>query len=404
MSSTTPATTTSLRELRARFAPIFASIAANAPRHEAERSHPFDEVRALKEAGFGALRLDPIDGGSGATLEQYFALLIELASADSNFPQIWRLHIAFTEDQLGREGGARWREEIASGSFFGGAWSETGGATFLDLGTTLTPAGDGYLLNGKKFYSTGSLYSDWISVLAPLGGPLDLVTAVVRSDARGVRIEDDWTGIGQRLTGSGTTIYSDVEVAAADVYSFAEHVPYAEALMQLVHLATLAGIARAAHRDMVTALRSRTRVYPAGLSAVAREDPQYHEIVGRVGALASATEASVLWAARQLDEVVDSIRTGTDPEEAGGLITSATIAVFEAQLTVTEQTLEAATLIYDVLGSSALDQSTQLDRHWRNARTLTSHNPRAYKARIVGDWHLNGADPNVALLGQILER
>jgi alkylation response protein AidB-like acyl-CoA dehydrogenase len=401
MTTTEITTPPTLRELRARFAPIFATIADNALRHEAERSHPFDEVRALKEAGFGALRLGTADGGSGATLEQFFALLVDLAAADSNFPQIWRLHIAFTEDQLGREGGARWRREIANNQFFGGAWSEVGGATFLDLGTTLTPTDAGYLLNGTKYYSTGSLYSDWISVLAPLGGPTDLVTAVVRTTAPGVRLDDDWRGIGQRLTGSGTTVYTDVAVSDDDIYTFAEHVPYGEALVQLVHLATLAGIARAAHTDVVAALRARTRVYPAGLTSVAREDPQYHEIVGRVGALASAAEASVLWSARQLDEVVEAIGEGAGGDEVTGLINAATVAVFESQLTVTEQTLEAATLIYDALGSSALDEKTLLDRHWRNARTLTSHNPRVYKARIVGDWHLNGADPNVALLGQV---
>jgi alkylation response protein AidB-like acyl-CoA dehydrogenase len=77
--------------------------------------------------------------------------------------------------------------------------------------------------------------------------------------------------------------------------------------------------------------------------------------------------------------------------------------VFEALVTITEQALEASTLIYDVLGSSALDRSSLLDRHWRNARTLTSHNPRAYKARIAGGWHLNGSDPVVALLGKVAE-
>jgi len=398
----TPAPT--LSDLRERFAPIFATIAENTLRHEAERSHPFDEVRALAEAGFGALRLDVADGGSGVSLEDFFALLIDLAAADSNVPQIWRLHIAVAEDQLRGADAARWRAEIADGSFFGGAWSETGGATFVDLGTTLTPSGDGYLLNGTKHYSTGSLYSDWISVLAPLGDPSNFVTVMVRRDAAGVELQDNWHGIGQRLTGSGTTVFTDVAVSADDIVPFTDRVPYAEALVQLVHLGTLAGIARAAHTDAVAALRARTRTYPQGLTDVARNDPQYLETIGRIGALASATEASVLWSARKLDVIVDAIATGVDPAEIADLVARATVAVFEAQVTVTEQTLEAATLVYDVLGSSALDQSVLLDRHWRNARTLASHNPRAYKARIAGDWHVNGADPNLALLGRMLEK
>ena len=75
---------------------------------------------------------------------------------------------------------------------------------------------------------------------------------------------------------------------------------------------------------------------------------------------------------------------------------SAAIAVYEAQLTVTDAALQASTLLFDALSSSALAEDRALDRHWRNARTVASHNPRVYKARLVGDWHLNGADPSAA--------
>jgi hypothetical protein len=33
-----------------------------------------------------------------------------------------------------------------------------------------------------------------------------------------------------------------------------------------------------------------------------------------------------------------------------------------------------------------------LHRHWRNARTIASHNPTIYKARAIGDVEINGAD------------
>ena len=47
----------------------------------------------------------------------------------------------------------------------------------------------------------------------------------------------------------------------------------------------------------------------------------------------------------------------------------------------------------DALGSSGVQRSAALDRHWRNARTLASHNPRIYKERMIGDFYLNGGDP-----------
>jgi alkylation response protein AidB-like acyl-CoA dehydrogenase len=71
------------------------------------------------------------------------------------------------------------------------------------------------------------------------------------------------------------------------------------------------------------------------------------------------------------------------------------VAVYEAQLTTTDEALAAATVLFDALGSSALDLSLALDWHWRNARAITSHNPRVYKERLVGAWHLNGTPPAV---------
>lgn len=55
--------------------------------------------------------------------------------------------------------------------------------------------------------------------------------------------------------------------------------------------------------------------------------------------------------------------------------------------------LKATASIFDALGASGVSEELALDRHWRNARTLASHNPRVYKARIIGDWLINGNDP-----------
>ena len=381
-------------DLRATFSPLFERIAAGAGAREAERRLPYEEVGALKEAGFGSLRLARADGGRGASLEQFFQLLVELGAADSNFPQIWRNHIAFVEDHRGGEAGKRWRQEIANRKLFGGAWTERGGETAGETKTEVTPVEGGYRLNGTKYYSTGSIYSDWVHVTAKLGTEEDRKVAVVGANAPGVRLLDDWTGVGQRLSGSGTAEFSDVWVPDTHLFAFKDRAPYQQVVYQLVHLATLAGIARAAHNDVVAALRSRkggsSRLGPP---RVPREEPLYQEVIGRVGALASSAEASVLWAARRVEPAANARFESASVDEVTALARLAAVAVYEAQLTVTEAALNASTILFDALGGSALDQSTLLDRHWRNARTISSHNPRVYKARMLGDWHLNGADP-----------
>lgn len=380
-------------ELHATFAPLFEQISKGARAREVERRLPYAEVRVLKEAGFGALRLTAADGGRGVSLEQFFQLLVELGAADSNLPQIWRNHIAFVEDHRSGEAGQRWRHEIANRKMFGGAWTERGGENPGETKTTVTPVEGGYRLNGTKSYSTGSIYADWVHVTARLGTEEDRQMALVRADAPGVQLVDDWTGVGQRLSGSGTSEFNDVWVPETHLYPYKARAPYQQVVYQLVHLATLAGIARAAHNDVVAALRSRAgraRVAPA---RAPREDPQYQEVIGRVGALASSAEASVLWAARRVEPAADARLAGASVDEITSLARHAAVAVYEAQLTVTDAALSAATILFDALGGSALDQSTVLDRHWRNARTISSHNPRVFKARMLGDWHLNGADP-----------
>ncbi|MCW2557600.1 MAG: acyl-CoA dehydrogenase, partial [Mycobacterium sp.] len=41
-------------------------------------------------------------------------------------------------------------------------------------------------------------------------------------------------------------------------------------------------------------------------------------------------------------------------------------------------------------GASASSRQRNLDRHWRNIRTITLHNPVAYKARVIGENLLHG--------------
>lgn len=381
-------------ELLDRFGPIIQRIQQGAAERERERTLPRDEVRALAEAGFGALRCPP-GGGRGVSLAAFFELLVHLAAADSNLPQIWRNHIAFVEDRLQpapADQNDHWRKVIASGAVVGGAWAERGSKPG-ESSTVLVPDGDRWRLTGTKYYSTGSIFADWISVTARRGEQEHLI-AVVDATADGVEVVDDWSGIGQRTTASGTARFTDVVVDDIGVFPFLERAPYQEAVYQLVHLATLAGIARAAVRDVVDAVRNRSRTYRQGLGDSAREDAQVLAVVGRVAALAYAAEAAVLRAAGPLDVAADAAIAGDHDEDAlAPLVHEATVVVYQAQVAVTELVLQATTLLYDALSASALDTSTLLDRHWRNARTVTSHNPRIYKERMVGNWYVNAIPP-----------
>ncbi len=117
------------------------------------------------------------------------------------------------------------------------------------------------------------------------------------------------------------------------------------------------------------------------------QDPNLHLLLGQIASTAYAAEAIVLNAAAALDEATNSAARGSaDP----ALAEKASLRAAKAKIVVDDLALRAAAQIFDVGGASAAKASLQLDRHWRNIRTLASHNPDAYKARVIGDHELNG--------------
>ncbi len=381
--------------IAAPFRPIFAEIAIDATRRDSERDLPHDAIRRLKEAGFGAVRLSPQDGGRGATLPQFFNLLIELSEADSNVTQALRAHFGFTEDILNSSSASArgiWFERIARGEIVGSAWSEIGETATLDRFATHVAEKDGKLvLNGAKYYTTGSLFADWIDVGAS-NADGEGVSVAVRRDAAGVEVIDDWDGFGQILTASGTATFTDVSVQPDEVVSDDERFKYGAAFYQLVHLATLAGIGRAITRDVAKAVAGRRRTYTHAAASRSSLDPQVLQVVGRIRAAAYASGAIVLQAANSLERAFAAHFSGSpDVEESANAV--AELETAQAQTVISDLILEASTLLFDALGASATKKPAGLDRHWRNARTLSSHNPRIYKHRIIGDFAVNGTLP-----------
>lgn len=381
--------------LAAPFRPIFAEIAAQATARDLGRDLPYEAIRRLKEAGFGAVRLPVEAGGKGASLPQFFNLLIELSAADSNVTQALRAHFGFTEDILNTKDAARralWLARIARGETAGSAWSEIGAGAALDRFSTTVAEKDGRLvLNGEKYYTTGSLFADWIDVGASDAAGEGIAVAV-RREAAGVAVIDDWDGFGQTLTASGTTIFRDVVVEPGDIIIDDERFKYSAAFYQLVHLATLAGIGRAIAADVAKAVAERRRTYTHAAAARPSEDPQVLQVVGRIRAAAYAAGAIILQAANGLQRAFEAhFVDDAEAEEKANAI--AELEAAQAQAVVSDLILEAATLLFDALGASATKKSAGLDRHWRNARTLASHNPRIYKHRIIGDFAVNGTPP-----------
>ncbi|MDZ8189289.1 MAG: acyl-CoA dehydrogenase family protein [Nostoc sp. ChiSLP02] len=375
---------------------LFDFIALGASERDRDRILPFDVVESIRRSRLGALRIPVAEGGSGSTARELFEVVIRLGDADPNVAHIVRNHFSVTERILRSERtqrNRRWLQAVVDGAIIGLASTElevkrAGGGQVVN--TKLTPDGDGYRLNGTKYYSTGSLYADliFVRVLVPDGTTAFILIPTKRE---GIELIDDWDGFGQRLTGTGTTIFTNVRVEADEVIletdTDKDNLPY-NIVPQLFLTAINAGIIRSVLRDATALVRTRKRTFYHAVSEQASDDPILQQTVGQIAANAFAAEAIVLAAADALDRLPAAKAQGEESQTAAAL--AASLSAAKAKLIVDDLALRSATLLFEVGGASTTKKSSNFDRHWRNARTLSSHNPNHFKARAIGDYEING--------------
>ncbi|MFT4044673.1 MAG: acyl-CoA dehydrogenase family protein, partial [Gordonia sp. (in: high G+C Gram-positive bacteria)] len=372
-------------------------IAAEAVERERNDLSAEPRVRELAAAGLGRIRVPVEFGGGGGHISDLADVLITLAAADSNFVQIFRGHFGFIELLIDQEPDPV-RDELlraaGRGELFGPAASvhaagTSGGpapTTIIDSSTRLDTEGDQTFLSGTKYYTTGSLFADWIAALALTENGITEV--VVNRNDPGVRVVDDWNGFGQRRTASGTTHFDRVPVR--DGYAFPRSSGpidnYLAAFYQFIHSTTQAGILRRATDDLAIFVQRRVRSYPLATDPSPRHDPQVLEVVGEVATAAYSTDAAVRALAAAFDRY-NATSAATDLDAV--LLASAATQVLNTRLSG-----EATWRLFDAASASATDSALALDRHWRNARTISSHNPVIYKARAIGEYTVNGAFPD----------
>lgn len=370
-------------------------IAEGAERRERDDRNPFEAVDLVRGSVLGAFRLPAGCGGCGGSLRDLFGVLCRLAEADPQVTHLLRSHFLFVEEQLREtdtDSRDRWLEQVRQGAVFGNATAElsTFDAGSLRWETQLTPEGRGFRLNGAKFFTTGTLFADFAYVVASTADGA-AARVVVPVDRPGVRVRDDWDGFGQRLTGSGSTTFEDVWVGPDEVFWFVsepgEGRLWYSSFQQLYLQAVIVGILRGIVRDAVALVHGRNRTYSHAAAATPAEDPQLQQVIGTLASNAYAAEAVVLAAADAQDRAVASVRGGMiDPD----LDHRAALEASQAKVVVDDLGQRSATQLFEVGGASATRRSANLDRHWRNIRTLSSHNPTLYKARAVGQHHVNG--------------
>lgn len=355
-----------------------------------ERRLPHAELEQFSQSGLWGISVPKAFGGAGVSNVTLAEVIRLIAQADASLGQIPQNHFYALEVLRvnGRpEQQARLYAEALAGVRFGNALAELGTKTAHDRTTRLTRDGEGYRISGRKFYATGALYAQRIPTsVVDENGVQQL--AFVPAGGQGLTVIDDWSGFGQRTTGSGSVVFDNVYVEATDVVPFQsafQRPTTVGPLAQILHAAIDTGIARAAFEDALQFVRTRTRPWIDSGVEKAAHDPLTLSSFGKLSVRLYAAEALL----NRAGVFVDRAQADSNADN----VAAASIAVAEARAISTEISLAASSTLFELAGSQATLAENGLDRHWRNARVHTLHDPVRWKYHAIGNYYLNEQNP-----------
>jgi SfnB family sulfur acquisition oxidoreductase len=369
---------------------LAAEFARDAARRDRDRRMPFAELDRFSASGLWAITVPAAFGGADVSYKTVAKVIEIIAAADGSLGQIPQNHLSvmFQIRAVGTPAQqAKMFGDVLRGARFGNALAEMSANAAHVFTTTIRKVAGGYRINGKKFYSTGALYADFISVGAADEANRRL-TAIVPKDAPGLTVTDDWSSFGQRTTASGTVTLDDVFVPDENVLPIylATEQPIANgAVAQIIQAAIDSGIAVAALTDTKELVRTVARPWRDAAEKRATDDPYTIAKIGRLEIDLHAAQAMLMRAGGFVDRAI--------AEPSDRTVAQASVAVAEAKVLTTNIALEASSVLFELGGTRTTLAGQDYDRHWRNARVHTLHDPVRWKYNVVGNWYLNDAAP-----------
>jgi len=199
--------------------------------------------------------------------------------------------------------------------------------------------------------------------------------------------------MGQRQTDSGSVTFRDVLVyqdemlgppgAGGSVWATLR-----PCVTQSILSNIFLGIAQGAFDQARQYTLSLERPFAGSAAARPTEDPYVIEHYGEM-------YVQLQGAACLLDQAATALQaawqrqTDLTADERGGCA----VAVSTAKVAAGRCALDVTSKVFEVMGARATSARYRFDRFWRNARTLTLHDPLDYKVREVGDFILNARYP-----------
>ena len=368
---------------------IAGQIAELARDRHNNRQLPRRQAQLLSDSGLTAIGVPAQFGGLGASVQTIVETVRIVSAADGGVGQLLQIHNVMLRGVLsGYPDEVRQRliTDVLAGKRLGNALAEIGGKNKFALKTRVERREDGVLvLNGSKFYSTGSYLAEWISLTAASddGG----AGVLLHRDTPGLTLVDDWEAFGQNNSVSGTVRFDNIELD--ERYVLRRQGPMKRTGLtfpQILHAAIDTGIAAGALQAGVEYLRVNARPWVESGVDHAYEEPHVIRQIGEFAVALRAAESLLRDADRLFDQhLLDEHDTVLQSE----LI----LAVATVRAHSDSAALKISSEIFALLGASSALSKWNLDRFWRNARVHTTHDPIRWRLHHVGNYYLNGVDP-----------
>lgn len=380
---------------------VAAEVAEGAVERELNDILPEDQLRLVAQAGLLGIIVPAEFGGPDLPKSTAVEVLRILAQADSAVGQLLLAHFVINAAIRGlgdTEPAPTIYRDVLAGAQIGNATVERGTRLSIERLTTVTRREDGdWVLNGTKYYATGSLGASWIAVAARIPGTETShgATVFVQPSDPGVTLHlDRWSSFGQRGTASGEVILDHVVVddtlvidEGPDPDPVSAPPSVLGAFDQALHAAIDIGIARAALTDGAQFVTTRSRPwFEAGVDSAA-DEPHVVRRFGELTARLYALEALLTQGAQLVDAAL------AEPELTAESAAAASLRVAAAKALAQEFAVEIASGVLELAGTSATDGRHGLDRHWRNVRVHSLHDPARWKYVHLGNHTLKGTPP-----------
>lgn len=369
---------------------LAAEFARDSSRRDRERIWPVAELDAFSQSGLWSINVPKAFGGPELSYATLARVIEIISAADSSIGQVAQNHlgvVAAIRTVSDADQQKLLFAEVLKGTRFGNAFSEFGSKRAADFETRFTDAGDHVVVNGRKFYSSGALLAHLVPIVA-LDDEGRAWYAIADRAAPGLTVIDDWSSFGQRTTLSGTVIIDNVKVPKTHLvpgYKGYDKPTADGAIFQIIQVAVDTGIAQAAIDETVSFVRTKSRAWIDSGVDNAWDDPYTIQAIGDLTLRLHAAQALLEKAGLAIDRAV--------AEPTAETVAHAQVVTAEAKILSTEIAIAATNKLFELAGTRSTLAEHNLDRHWRNARTHTLHDPVRWKYSILGKYFLNGENP-----------